>query len=124
MRVAVKEIFKVEQSKGKHLLQVKSELFSAKKEGTLFFINDVSTLTEKEDINIYFSKCSGPDSDRDAFPIPKENFILPKGEEARYSLFKKHYETYYPNSEMDYNLFLSFNTKPFQAKQCLWFFRQ
>lgn len=124
MRVAVEKIFEVEQNKGKNLLKVKSDLFKAKQEGVIFFKNDVSSLSVKEDINIYYSEFPSPDTDRNAFPIRKENFFLPKDKNERFLLFKKHYESYYPDSEMDYNLFEAFNTEPFKAKKCVWFFRK
>lgn len=124
MRVAVEKIFEVKQNQGEHILKIKSDLFKAKQDGIIFFNNDVASLTEKEDINIYYSEFSGMDDDRNAFPIPIERFVLPKEKKERFSLFKKHYESYYPNSEMDYNLFESFDNKPFKAKKCVWFFRQ
>ncbi|NGY89111.1 hypothetical protein F6Y05_39745 [Bacillus megaterium] len=67
MRVAVKKIFEVEQRKGKEYFEVKTALFKAKKEGSLFFPNDVSSLTEQEDIDIYYSEFPGMDANRNAF---------------------------------------------------------
>ena len=126
MRVVAKKIFEIEEQKGKHMLKVKAELFKAKQEGTIFFYEDIFSLSfdEKEYISLYYSEFASPNSDHNAFPVPKEEYILPKSEKERYEFFKKYYELYYPDSEMDYNLFLSFNPKPFEAKKCVWFFRK
>ena len=124
MRVAIKKIFEAEKENGKHMMEVKSDLFNAKKEGVLFFTNDISSISEKEDINIYYSEYAGQDDDRNAFPILADKFLVPRDENERFTLFKKHYETYYPDSEMDRDLFLAFDQKPYKAKQCLWFYRQ
>jgi len=124
MRVAVKKIFEVEKSKGKHYFEVKNDLHKAKQEGFLFFANDVSSLTEEEDIDIYYSEFPGMDANKNAFPVPTEDFFYPSCEKERYCLFKEHYETYYPGEEMDHNLFMTFDPKPFKAKQRVWFYRQ
>ena len=124
MRVAVKKIFEVEQRKGKEYFEVKTALFKAKKEGSLFFPNDVSSLTEQEDIDIYYSEFPGMDANRNAFPVPAENFFLPSCEQERYDFVKPYYESYYAGEELDQDTFMSFNTKPFKAKQQVWFYRQ
>ncbi|WP_456363914.1 hypothetical protein [Priestia aryabhattai] len=123
MRVAVKKFFEAEQSRGKHYFEVKSDLHKAKQEGFLFFANDVSSLTDEEDIDIYYSEIPGMDKNKNAFPIPTEDFFYSSCEKERYSFCKEYYESYY-GEEMDYNLFMTFDSKPFKAKQRVWFYRQ
>lgn len=121
----MKKIIEVEKNNGKNIFSVKSDLFKAKKEGTIFFKQDISSLTEKEEINLYYSECSSElETDRNAFPIPNENFVLPTCNEEKYSLYKTYYESYYPDAKMDHSLFETFSSKPFKAKKCVWFFRE
>lgn len=125
MKVEMKKIVEVEKNNGKNIFRVKSDLFRAKQEGTIFFNQDVSKLTEKEVINLYHSDFSSDlETERNAFPVPNENFILPSDKDEKFTLFKTYYESYYPNATMDHNLFETFNNKPFKAKKCVWFFRE
>lgn len=123
MRLALSNIVQAEQESGNHLLAIKSELFNLKQEGDLFFSADLASMTENEDIDLYYSGFPGSDSDRGAFPVLNETCIVPKDEDERFLFFKKHYEAYYPDSEMDMNEFRKFSSTPFRAKKCTWFSR-
>lgn len=126
MKVSInKYVILREEQSGENFLQAKATLQRAKKEGILFFREDVSSLTEKETMNLYhMDLCPNENvvDENKAFPVPLKDFFMPRGDEERFQYFKKYFESYYPTKTLTYDAYKTFNKTPYIAKKCVWFY--
>ena len=123
MNIKFSDILANVETNGESLLQTKATLHRAKKKGTLFFFEDISSLTEKETVNLYYLHLcpNKTDDEQKAFPILLENYAPPRNAPEHFQYLKKHYESYYPGEELTHDKYKTFKKTPYIAEKCVWF---
>ncbi|CAH0168513.1 hypothetical protein [Peribacillus sp. Bi134] len=104
------------------LLALKCLLINHKKEGTLFFKEDVTNLQRTQLFQIYFFQKPGPNTFINAFPIPIKEFQFYKNNSDHYFYMKSFFEKYYGIIENDLTFFEQYDIRrPFVGRRFIWY---
>lgn len=117
MKITLKSMLELEQNKEKSMLEMKQFLIHQKKDGVIFFTENLLTLGIHDPFEIYFYQKPSKESEKRAFPIKKEWFgLLPKEEKKRLKELEEYFKEYY-QSEQDLS---RCHLKTYQSERFVW----
>lgn len=96
METTLKMILAKDENFGKSILEIKKKLQGYKKEGIIFFTEDIFSLQEDEPFQLYFSYKSSSKSLKNCFPIPLNDYLQTRKENRNLeALYEFYYQDYY-----------------------------
>ncbi|MCP1495149.1 hypothetical protein J2Y73_005180 [Peribacillus frigoritolerans] len=105
------------------LLTLKRLLIQNKKDGFIFFKEEVADLQLMQLFHLYFYLRPGTKSLINAFPIPIKDFQFYKNTIDQFSFMRFYYEQYYGVFDTDLTIFEQYDvTRPYVGRKFIWYF--
>jgi hypothetical protein len=106
------------------ILETKKILNVMKKEGVLFFQENLSNQKELSRFELYYCLFPSKTNTQNAFPIPIKYFCFHKHEIDSLYFMQNYYNNYYSTNIKELSFFKEYDSKrPFVGKNYLWYFR-
>jgi hypothetical protein len=122
MEVSIKNCLMESLGGCKTILEMKLFLIQSKKQGLIFFKEDITTLSMEDTFEIYFSNIPDKNSNKSAFPVPKGLFHLPNDKKQKSAMMDHFFSVYYQDGSSHLDLF---NQNDFQihfGHDYVWFY--
>lgn len=121
MEVTVKEVSKCLNLS---VLATKEYLIKKRKEGVIFFKDDISSLTIDRSFQLYYYMMPSKKTLIDAFPIPTKAFRIYKNKRESFVFMYQFFKQYYQVSHGDLSFFEQYNLdSPYVGIKYIWFYK-
>jgi hypothetical protein len=124
MRVSLCKIAETAGMKGHSLLELKRLLLLYRKEGQLFFHENVSQLDIYDEFDLYYVHTPSVVATINAFPVPIDMYRTIQDERERTKTLQTCFADYYRMDLTTEEYELYRQTKPFLGQQYIWFDRR
>ncbi|QST02897.1 hypothetical protein IMZ31_20325 (plasmid) [Pontibacillus sp. ALD_SL1] len=126
MEVTLMSILRSKEWDDNRLLQLKRELLEYKRQGKLFFTENLLHLPENQPFQLYYYQIPNHATEVNAFPVPINQFkhfhTLTHSHLHSYKYLKEFYESYYDDA-FDQHAFNEYDLRPYIGDQYVWYYK-
>lgn len=124
MKVNLKLFLGGQQAK-RSLKEVKLLLYIAKKQGVVFYKENIFSLQQADDFDLYFVGCPSFRTKVNAFPISVSEYQMFDTRDEYLGFLQRCYERYYRKERGNKKILLGYDlANPFVGREYIWFYKK